>query len=346
MGQEKRRIINSLPSILYAAGNPFATLGIAFGIGVLVILASGEDPLAAYGAMLSGAFGSMPAVCETIVKAIPLTLAGLAVALCLLSGLFNIGVEGQLLIGGLAAAWTGYMFKLPAILHIPVCIIAGIAGGALWGFLPGLLKARRGVHEVITTIMLNYIAFYLTHYLVTNQLKDPNSMAPQTPEIQPTACLGSLGGAHWGILIAVLGVCGFAFLMNHTVAGYELKVLGANQNAARASGINVPRAIILAMLLSGGLAGIAGAVEVLGVHHRFYDQFSPGYGFDSIAVALLGNNRAGGTALSALLFGALRNGAVSMQLSTETPKEIVTLIQAFVIILTGMKFLGNRYFRR
>jgi len=336
-------IINRLPPFLHAAGNPLATLGIAFGIVAIVILASGENPFAAFGAMFSGAFGSVPAVCETIVKAIPLTLAGLAVALGLRAGLFNIGVEGQLLIGGLAAALAGYILKLPASLHIPLCLIAGILGGALWGFLPGLLKAKRGVHEVITTIMLNYIAFYLTHYLVTNQFQDPNSMAPQTPEIQPTAFLGSLGVAHWGILVAALGVIGFAFLMNRTVVGYELKVVGTNQDAARASGINVPGMVVLAMLFSGGLAGLAGAVEVLGVHHRFYDQFSPGYGFDSIAVALLGNNTAVGTALSALLFGALRNGAVSMQLITETPKEIVTVIQAIVIVLAGMKFLGKRY---
>jgi len=167
-------------------------------------------------------------------------------------------------------------------------------------------------------------------------------MAPQTPEIMRTAGLGRIsqfGTLHWGILIAALCVGGFWFFMSRTVAGYELKTVGRGPDAARAAGIGVPRMIVLALVLSGGLAGLAGAVEILGVHHKFYDQFSPGYGFDSIAVALLGGNTALGTALSALLFGALRNGAVSMQLATDTPKEIVTLIQAIVIIFAGMRFL-------
>ena len=328
--------------VLGVLANPAVTLAAGFGLAALVIVASGESPWESFGAMLSGAFGSGDAAGETLVKTIPLTLTGLAVALGLRAGLFNIGAEGQLLAGGLAAAWIGYAISLPGLLHIPLALAAGIVAGGFWGFLAGILKARRGVHEVISTIMLNYVAFYLTHYLVTTPLKDIHTMAPQTPEIQSSARLALLipaGGVHWGILIAILAVVWFAFLMSRSVRGYEFKTVGLAPDAARAAGINVRGTITLAMALSGALAGLAGAVEVMGVHHKFYDQFSPGYGFDSIAVALLGGNTAVGTALSALLFGALRNGAVNMQLATDTPREIVTLIQAIVIVFAGMRFL-------
>ena len=329
---------------LRMAANPLAALALAFGAASIVIALSGENPFASFGAMFAGAFGSGPAVSETLIKTIPLAISGLAVALGLRAGLFNIGVEGQLLVGGLAAAYVGYAIELPAAIHLPICIVAGAIGGMIWGYLPGLLKARRGVHEVISTIMLNYIAFYLTHYLVTHRLKDVHTMAPQTPAIHSTAVLPQITqyGLHWGVLVAVACVLGFAFLMSRSVKGFELKAVGQGPDAARASGISVPRTIILAMVLSGGLAGLAGAVEVLGVHHKFYDQFSPGYGFDSIAVAVLGGNTALGTALSALLFGALRNGAIGMQLATDTPKEIVTLIQAIVIAFAGMRLLGRQ----
>ena len=331
---------------LRSAFAPCVALVAAFGLVAIVLRISGDHPLVAFGAMFSGALGSGPAIAETLVKTIPLVISGLAVALGLRAGLFNIGVEGQLLAGGLAAGYVGYALKAPAVIHLPLCLAAGIAGGAAWGFLPGLLKAKRGVHEVITTIMLNYIAFYLIHYLVTNPLKDLNTMAPQTPEVMPTSWLAEFGGLHAGILIAVLCVIGFAFFISRSVSGYELKVVGRNPDAARAAGISVPRTIILAMLLSGGLAGLAGAVEILGVHHKFYDQFSPGYGFDSIAVAFLGGNTAIGTALSGLLFGVLRNGAVNMQLSTDTPKEIVTLIQAIIIVFAGVQLFSGKARKR
>lgn len=329
--------------------SPIVALLVAISLASLVIALSGQNPWESFKAMLSGAFGSGPSLGETLVKAIPLLISGLAVAIGLRTGLFNIGVEGQLLIGGLAAACVGYAVALPVFLHVPLCLIAGAAGGAAWGFLPGLLKAKRGVHEVITTIMLNYIAFYFTHYLVTNPLKDVRTMAPQTPAISPTAELPQFawaGGLHAGVLVAILCAVGFGILTSRSVLGFELNAVGKAPEAARASGINVPYTLILSMLLSGALAGLAGAVEVMGVHHKFYDQFSPGYGFDSIAVALLGGNTAIGTALSALLFGALRNGAVSMQLATDTPKEIVVLIQAVVIVFAGVRFVARTRMNR
>ncbi len=323
---------------------PVAALGVGFGVAALVILLSHGNPAQSFSAMFASALGSGTAVGETLVKTIPLALTGLAVALGLRAGLFNIGAEGQLLIGALAAAWVGYAVNPPAVIHIPLCLAAGVAGGALWAFLPGLLRAKRGVHEVITTIMLNYTAFYLTHYLVTTHMRDTGTMAPQTPEMHATARLGIImesAGLHWGILIAILAVIGFWVLMSRSVFGYELKAVGLSPDAARTAGIGVSRMLVTAMLMSGALAGIAGAVEVMGIHGKFYDQFSPGYGFDSIAVAFLGGTTAVGTALSAVLFGALKNGALGMQIDTDTPKEIVTLIQATVIIFAGMRFLRH-----
>lgn len=321
---------------------PLMGLGAGFAVAALAVLLSHGSPTEAFSSMFRSALGSGTALGETLVKTIPLVLTGLAVAVGLRAGLFNIGAEGQLLVGALAAAWVGYAVDLPAVVHVPLCLAAGVVGGALWAFVPGLLKAGKGVHEVITTIMLNYTAFYFTHYLVTATLKDPHTMAPQTPEMHESAWLATLTHTsvlHWGILIALLAVVGYRVLMSRSVIGFELKAVGLSPDAARAAGISVPGTLVRAMLISGALAGIAGAVEVMGIHHKFYDQFSPGYGFDSIAVAFLGNTTAVGTALSAGLFGALRNGAIGMHIDTETPKEIVTLIQAVVIVFAGMKFL-------
>jgi simple sugar transport system permease protein len=318
------------------------TLLIALFLAAGVIAISGEDPWLSFQALLTGAFGDMSALSETMIKATPLAISGLAVALGLRAGLFNIGVEGQLLVGGIASAWLGQAVRLPAVVHIPACLAIGFLTGALWGLLPGFLKARRGVHEVITTIMMNYIALCLTHYLVLNSLKDPYTMSPQTSPIYPSARLpqiAELGNIHFGVLLALGLIFIHALFVSRTVWGYEMTIVGSSPNAARSAGINVPKILVLVMLLSGGIAGVSGAVEVMGVHHKFYDQFSPGYGFDSIAVALLGNASSLGTGLSAILFGALRNGAVSMQLVTDTPKEIVTIIQAIVIIFAGARFL-------
>ena len=327
---------------------PVVALAVGFGVAALAVLLTHGSPLASFSAMLQSALGNPTAIGETLVKTIPLVLTGLAVALGLRAGLFNIGAEGQLLVGALAAAWVGYAIDLPAIIHIPLCLAAGVIGGALWALVPGLLKAKRGVHEVITTIMLNYTAFYLTHYLVTARMKDPGTMAPQTPEMHVSARLGMLiesAGLHWGVLIALLAVVGFWILMSRSVFGFELKAVGLSPDASRTAGIDVPGMLVKAMLMSGALAGIAGAVEVMGVHYKFYDQFSPGYGFDSIAVAFLGGTTALGTALSAFLFGALKNGALGMQIITDTPKEIVTLIQGIVIIFAGLRLLRPAHTR-
>jgi len=332
-------------TLLHSVG----ALALALLIAAVVLRASGGQPIQAFAALAEGAFGDLNGLLRTLAKATPLLFTGLAVALALRAGLFNIGAEGQLLVGGLTAAWAGFTVKgLPALLHLPLCLAVGMLAGALWAFVPGLLKAWRGAHEVIVTIMMNYIAIQATHYLVNNPLRDPATSATATPRILPTAHLWALTGERAGtnfsagFFLALLFALLFAFLLRRTALGYEIRAVGLGAEAARAAGIRVGRTLVTAMTLSGALAGLAGAVEVLAVHHRFYDQFSPGYGFDSIAVALLGGLNSVGITLSALLFGGLNSGAIAMEAAAGTPRQIAGIMQAVILIAVGARYLGYR----
>jgi simple sugar transport system permease protein len=324
---------------------PGAVFVVAVLVAAVVIALSGSPPLPALAAWWEGAVSAPGALPESLLNTTPLLFTGLAVAIGLLAGQFNIGVEGQLLVGALASAWVGFAVSgLPAPLHVVLALLAGALTGAIWGWIPGILKAWRGAHEVITTIMMNYIAIYLTQYLVTRVWKDPNSMSPQTPEALPSAWLPTLvEGTRLsvGLLIALVTALILWYVLKRTVWGYELRAVGANPEAARAAGVKVSRVIWASMAISGAIGGLAGAVEVLGVHHRYYDQFSPGYGFDGIAVALLGNNHPLGAVLAAFVFGAMKNGAVYMQSVTvpAVPREITTVVQAVIIFfLAAMRF--------
>lgn len=331
---------------------PIAALLLAFAIAAVIIAATSGLPFPdsfrqardAFAALFQGAFGDTNGLLRTLAKATPLLFSGLAVAIGLRAGLFNIGAEGQLLIGGFAAAWAGFAFHgLPTAIHLPLALLAGIVAGGVWGFVPGLLKAWRGAHEVITTIMMNYVAILLTHYLVNGPFKDTTTQQTATPSVLPAAQLWSLPGSATnfsaGFFLALAAALLVAFLLRRTALGYEIRAVGLGPDAARAAGISVPRTLVIAMTLSGALAGLAGAVEVLGVHHRFFDQFSPGYGFDSIAVSLLGGNTAGGVVLASLLFGGLKNGATMMYTNTQTPIQITGVVQAIVILAIGVRYL-------
>jgi ABC-type uncharacterized transport system permease subunit len=324
---------------------PAVVFVVAVIVAAVVIALSGSPPLPALAAWWEGAVSAPGALPESLLNTTPLLFTGLAVAVGLLAGQFNIGVEGQLLVGALASAWVGFTVSgLPAPLHVLLALVVGALAGAIWGWIPGILKAWRGAHEVITTIMMNYIAIYLTQYLVTKVWKDPNSMSPQTPEALPSAWLPTLiEGTRLsvGLVIALVTALILWYLLKRTVWGYELRAVGANPEAARAAGIQVSRVIWASMAISGAIGGLAGAVEVLGVHHRYYDQFSPGYGFDGIAVALLGNNHPLGAVLAGFVFGAMKNGAVYMQSVTvpAVPREITTVVQAVIIFfLAAMRF--------
>jgi general nucleoside transport system permease protein len=301
--------------VALTSDNVYAAFNVSLWEG---IKAGFSAALNTYQALLTGAFGDPariiaalesgdPALMrrafnpffESLVQATPYIFGGLAVALGFRVGLFNIGVEGQIFIGAITGVWAGYAITgLPAFIHIPVAMLFGALGGAIWGFVPGYLKARTGAHEVIVTIMMNYIAFRLVDWLLKFPMKDPNEFTPKTPFILETAQLTRLFEApirfHIGFFIALLFALLVYLLLFKTKWGLELRMVGANPKAARYAGINITVSTVAAMVLSGSLAGMAGATEVLGLNFRMVPSFSSGYGFDSIALALLGKSHPAG----------------------------------------------------
>ena len=278
-------------------------------------------------------------VSESLVITTPYIFAGLAVALGFRGGLFNIGAEGQLFVGGLACAFVGYSFTgLPWIFHLPLAILAGILAGAFWGAIPGILKAKTGAHEVINTIMMNYIAFRLTDHMLSGPMARPDGL-PITPEVAPSAYLPALFEKpmriHWGFFLALAVAWLVYWYLWKTTQGMEIRMVGANPRAARYAGIGISAIIVLTMSLSGALAGMAGVNQVLGVDHRMVRAFSSGYGFDSIALALLGNSHPLGVVLASLLFGFMRGGAARMQSVAGVPVEIIRVMQGLVIIFVA-----------
>jgi len=272
---------------------------------------------------------------ESLVAATPYIFAGLSVALSFRCGLFNIGAEGQLFMGAIFSVFVGYSLKgVPPIIHIPLAMGAGALGGALWAFIPAILKAKVGAHEVINTIMMNYIAFRLSEWLLNGPMKREGSV-PVSPTIELSAELPRFFADpirfHLGFFIA-LAVAVFVFwFLFRTTWGFEIRTVGANPNAAKYAGMSITRNFVLALCLSGALAGLAGANEVLGVNHNLANAFSSGYGFDSIALALLGKSHPFGVVLAALLFGTLRAGGTRMQNIAKIPVDIIGVVQALVI---------------
>lgn len=337
--------------IVFSDETVLATWGYFFSAPGDALSASWDAITAAYGALFSGAFGSASAVSETIVAATPLILAGLGVALGFRAGLFNIGAEGQVIAGGLAAGFVGFwLVSLPVVVHLPLAVLVGLAAGGAWGFIPGILKARTGAHEVITTIMLNYVAAYLALYLLsTSVFRRPGRTDPISEPVEASARLPHLAGQdlrlHAGILVALLGAVAVAWLLGRSTWGFELRVAGANPSAAQTAGISVARATILAMSLSGALAGLAGTNQVLGVQYTLAPGFSGGIGFEAITVALLGRANPFGVVVAALLFGALRVGGLQMQAVTGTPIDIVLVIQSLIVIFVAAPELVRAIWR-
>jgi simple sugar transport system permease protein len=320
----------SLGAALRAVGNAYWALftgSIGDPVRIFQALQSGEA------AAIRRAFNPF---FESLVAATPYIFGGLAVALGFRTGLFNIGVEGQIFVGAIFSAFIGYSVKgLPAIIHIPLALLAGALGGGLWGLIPGWLKAKTGGHEVINTIMMNYIAFRLSDWLLTGPMKRPDSFNPVSPTIEESAMLPTFFASpirfHLGFFIA-LGVAWLVYwFLFKTRWGFDLRTVGANPHAARYAGMNIVTCTMLAMALSGALAGLAGANEVLGVNHNLAMAFSSGYGFDSIALALLGKSHPLGVVLASLLFGTLRNGATRMQLAAGIPIDIISVLQALIL---------------
>lgn len=334
-------MIFSDPEVLRAWASFLRNPGRALSLSVELVTA-------AYGALLRSSLGSANALSETVVQATPLIFAGLAVALAFKAGMFNIGAEGQLLIGAMAAAFAGFALELPAPLHVLVALLAGFAGGALWGFIPGFLKARTGAHEVILTIMLNFIALRLVDYLLkTDAVRRAGRTDPISRQVADSATLPSLGDlrVHAGILVALAAAWVVWWLLFRTTIGFRFRTVGANPNAAAYAGMPVGGTYVLALALAGGLAGLGGTVQLLGVQRSVFPGFSSGYGFDAIALALLGRTHPGGVVLAALLFGVLRAGATGMQAATSVPVDIIVVIQALVIAFMAAPRLVREIFR-
>lgn len=305
--------------------------------------AVGVSPLEAYGLIWNGAAGSMNSIKETLVKSTPLLFAGLSYSFAYRSGLFNIGAEGQIYAGALTGAMAALLLPagMPLLFHLPLCLLFGVIGGGIWGGIAGLLKVRRGSSEIINTIMLNYVAIYLVSYMVTGPLKDPDASLPQSSALPDGAILPTLFGSrlHYGFFVALLATLLIYWLLHKTTWGYEIRSAGLNSQAAGVMGMPVKRNMVMVMLVSGGLAGLGGYVELSGVTHRLMQNFSPGYGYEGIAVALLGNTHPLGNIVSALLFGGMKSGANSMQRVTGASTSLILVIEALMIIIV----VCNRY---
>jgi general nucleoside transport system permease protein len=304
----------------------------------------------AYAALIRGSIGGPSQLSETLVSATPLILTGLAVAVPFRGGLFNIGGEGQVVAGGMLAGLVGLSFTgLPMILHLPLALLAGVAGGALYGWIPGILKARTGAHEVITTIMLNNIAVLTSAYLLTTLLfRTPERADPISRPVDPSAILPRFlpqYRVNTGLLLALLLAALIFWYVERSARGFELNAVGLNADAATAAGMSPDRTVATAMTVGGALAGAAGASIILGVQGRITTGFSAGLGFDGITVALLGRGRIGGTVAAGLLFGALKSGGRSMQAQTGTSLDLVLVIQALIIVFIAAPGLVRAIFR-
>ena len=335
----------SLPRRIWAIGGlPFISIVLALVVGAVVILVSElllpdhvfdwTLPITAYLALIEGSLGSPDNVIKTFVASVPLVLAGLSVALGFKAGLFNIGAQGQFLVGALGAVTVGVAFgQAPGLVAIPMAVLAGLLAGAAWGFIPGVLKAVSGAHEVVTTIMLNYVAISLLAWAVSGPLKVVGSPSPITHDVGNAAfpiLIGTTG--HLGIFIALAMVVAVRWLLYKTTLGFEIRTVGANPDAARYAGMRPKVLIVMTMSMCGLLAGLAGACIVLGVTHSMTSAFGTTVGFDAIAVALLARSNPVGIIFSGLLFGAMRAGAGLMQINARIPPELIDVIQALILL--------------
>jgi simple sugar transport system permease protein len=341
---------------------PVLAILCALLIGALVMLISGDNPLLAYGGLFKGAFGSAAAWARTLRKTTPYIFTGLSVAFAFRAGLFNIGASGQFLMGTVAAVAVGTNFEgLPFIIHMPLALLAGMLGGAFWGAIPGILKTWRGTHEVISTIMLNYVASLFAGWTVyaggtqgqrPGPLSSPASAAhaiSETRDVFTSAQIPFIFGApyrvHWGIVIALITAAVIWWLLWKTTLGFEIRTVGLNPNAARYAGMKVGRTVVVTMAIAGLLAGMAGAVDTLGLNHKFAPEFTGSAGFDGITVALLGNTQPLGVVLSAFLLGGLNGGGTAMQFDSGVRADIIQVVQALVLAFVAAPEIIRLIFR-
>ena len=307
----------------------------------------------AYSGLLNGAFGSVRGISETLTWATPLILAGLSVAIGFRAGLFNIGAEGQMLMGGMLALVVGFQFNVTIWLHLPLAILGGFVGGAIWGGVPGWLRAKTGAHEVITTIMFNWIAIrFIDYALKTTFIQREGRPDRISKDVLESARLPKL--LDWmdpqfrlnaGIIVALLAAWGVHWLLFKSTVGFEFRAVGANPDGAKYAGMNVTRAYILVMAVAGGLGGLAGSTQILGVLGNATPGFSANLGFDAIALALLGRSHPFGVVLAGLLFGALRAGGQQMQVASDVGIDLILVIQALIVVFIAAPELIRAIFR-
>lgn len=339
---------------------PVLALLTALVIGAVIMLIFGDNPIQAYQGLFTGAFGNARGWATTIRKMTPLILTGLSVAVAFKAGLFNIGASGQFLIGTVCSVAVGVNFAgLPTVVHLPLAIVAGILGGMTWGAIPGLLKVTTGAHEVIVTIMLNYVASLLAGWTVyaggtqgqtPGPLWDPTAGAvSETADVLVSAQIPYIFGppyrVHWGFVLALLVALFIWWLVYKSIIGFEIRTVGQNLKAARYAGIRVNWTIVLTMLIAGGLAGLAGTIETLGVNHKFAPEFTGSVGFDGITVALLGQTHPLGVVLASFLLGGLDAGGAKMQFDSGVSADIIQVIQALVLAFVAAPLLIRQLFR-
>ncbi len=315
---------------------PILAVLAAMALISVLIYALGENPLEAYKALGVGSFGTVYDFANSLNRAAPLILVGLGVAIAFRGGVFNIGGEGQIMMGGITATIVAvYITGLPIYIHIPLTLLAGFIGGAIWGFIPGYFYAKHGTNLIITTIMLNDIALGILSTLVKGPMVEPPGYYPQTPLVQPSSILPLIWPGtrlHAGLILAVLAAFAFYIILFKTPFGYEIRTVGENQTAAKHAGINVFKNQIMLMLISGGLGGLAGTVEIIGAQYRVRALFLPNYGYEALAVAILAQKNPLGVIISGLLFGALKAGAGSMQRATNLPMSLIAILSGVIIL--------------
>lgn len=348
MKERKNVFLPIIGELVLTGGRPILAVVLALTVGAFLIIAYGKNPVEAYVAMLEGAVGSRAAIANTGVRTAPLLLGGLAVAFGFKAGLLNVGVEGQIYAGGAAAAAVGITpLPVPGWLHVTLAVIAGFIGGVLWGVIPALLKAYRGISEIVITLMLNYVGIHFASLLIhePSPLAKIDAFYPQSPNILPSARLPVLikgTSLHAGLIIGLILAVIIHLALRYTPFGFRTRMTGQNPEAARYAGINVRKQIAVMMLLSAGIGGLVGTGEVLGLKWALYDFFAVGLGYDGIAVALMANSNPLAVILTSLFFGALRAGAGKMQVVVGIETPIAQVIQALAVLFVIAIGFGER----
>lgn len=327
---------------------PVISILAALIIGAFIIRGCGYDFVEAYRALYQGSFADSTHIYETLVRATPLIFTAISYSIASKCGIINLGAEGQLYIGALCATIVGTAdLGLSLEAHLPLTLCATFLGGGLYGMLAMWLKNKFGASELITTIMLNYVAISLVSFFVTGPLQDAESTFTQSKKILDTAVLPKLmktGRLHFGFVLAIIFVFLYYFFFKKTVIGFYMRIVGKSYDAAKYAGINYKKQTLLAMFLAGGVAGLAGSCEILGIQGKLVQNFSSNLGFDGIAVALLGGEHPIGILLSAILFGGLQSGASMMQMKANVPSAVVSMIQAIIILMVAGRYIFTKLF--